>query len=603
MYDKIKLFQTVADLHNSGKVKLSGQEQTLIQAETEDLIRKSIQNKTAMKAPENFIKVLEQLKNDDDPDKAYKLIVEFLKEEGVIEDEEEEGEESPFEEKPEDDDKPFDKDDKPSEKKDEKKGDDEPEDDDESEDLDKDTLLDDAKKLEDKDDKKPSIKELQKKDKEDAKKPLSEAEMGVEKEPVKTGYIVRVTPTRNLVAYDEKGPLFHAVPGPEIRQDPNSLYRLANRVKALLDNEGPEVAAAKCKAALIKRGGADDGVMTVTDKEVPPAGEGIIESGEADTQEKPAQEHDDSLESMDTETQEKPETINPTRANVEDSDVEAESDQEAGCDKKKSRKPARYEVVNRKATDVLDHAENVNKQEKPSKPSMDATDDADNESEATPKPRTDDALGMGETDFKAALNESKANLKKLYEARAKKAAQDLNDAFVSKFTACVKLASKRMLLNLTASPFKIAAMEVLTAKNVEFANGESFIPMDQRTASELIELISLEGHDQFVESLLLKAADLMEKDDDYLADAQNDLVSMAPVEVPVETDRPEKLDAPTKMNASRMREEAVEGNFELEATRSVRATDAPKGNNRMADIRHAVGSDMRLGRRLSRYQG
>ena len=59
---KIKLFKTVADLHNSGRVKLSEAQKATIDRETQDLVRKSLFNRSASKTPDGFDQILEDLK-------------------------------------------------------------------------------------------------------------------------------------------------------------------------------------------------------------------------------------------------------------------------------------------------------------------------------------------------------------------------------------------------------------------------------------------------------------------------------------------------------------------------------------------------------------
>jgi hypothetical protein len=114
-----------------------------------------------------------------------------------------------------------------------------------------------------------------------------------------------------------------------------------------------------------------------------------------------------------------------------------------------------------------------------------------------------------------------------------------------------------MQLNHYDHPYKAAAMDVLTADDVRFSNGESFIPMDSHTAQEIVELISSEGHGAFVNQLLNKTADLLDKSDNYLKDVEKDIHGLAPT--PVEVEDTSTIEDRV---SSVMQRRASEGNFD-----------------------------------------
>jgi hypothetical protein len=85
MDPKLSLFETVKKLHEAGTVKLSTSELNEISRQTADLINRSIRNKKAAKMPEGFEDILGQL-SDSNPEEAYKVVLEFLKDKGIVKD-------------------------------------------------------------------------------------------------------------------------------------------------------------------------------------------------------------------------------------------------------------------------------------------------------------------------------------------------------------------------------------------------------------------------------------------------------------------------------------------------------------------------------------
>lgn len=570
MDPRISLFDTVMKMHEAGTTKLSASDMDLISRETRSLIEKSLKNKTAAKMPEGFDEVLKTLKSED-PEAAFEAVLSFLKEKGILKDKEEKSEKKP-EGKPEG---KFDKGEKPAPHKEKMgpKGEEpEPGESLEHEKMESpaeekfeheampkgaqaEPMVDEAEGEEGKD----RLKDIQKKV--DAVPETTSVEsMGMMEDKKGGKYRVLITAERNLVAQDvEKGPLFHAIPSQEYKRSPVLLKRLANQVMGTLMFQGPKAAAAFCGTTLLA--GVDDDVQTTGDMPVEPNKDSVSDNAQVVSEGGVSAPPKDSLEGADNDTKEDPDKVNPTN--------------------REGRTVAKYEVVKRADT-AIDGVDTDTK-EKPDDAVKDVRDGAENVTKEDQKKPDEDVTKGGEVDFQSV----EASYRQLYAARAKKAVEEAVKAAMDKFYACVRIASSRMRLNQDAHPFKIAAVDVLLSDNVEFTNGDAFVPMDVRTASELIELISVEGHDSFVSHLLARAADLMEKDAVYLKDVEEDLKTLAPMSVSVE---------PTKSAGVRktsLRDRAIEGSLMSEN----RAAQRPERNKNVGVREAMVGN--RLGRQLS----
>lgn len=228
-------------------------------------------------------------------------------------------------------------------------------------------------------------------------------------------------------------------------------------------------------------------------------------------------------------------------------------------------------------------------EEKPNKVPNDVTAQDDDEIEEPRRTPNDSVLDGDAVDFKTA-RKLEANYRKLYAARLKKAQEN----FVRKFARCMRITSQRMLLNYEKNPMKLALTDVLTSDNIEFENGELFRPMDTHIAVQLTELASSEGHTDFVNHLMDRTADLMEKADEYLKDAEADLEKLAPVAVEVKT----PTQASTRpARSAQKRRAASRGNFGLEGHPTTPRTETPS-------LRDAVaGGDFAVSRALSKFRG
>ncbi len=638
--ERHQLFKTVADLHNQGKVKLSQSDRKSIESETLDLVRKSVLNRQAGVAPLGFDKLLADLaKVSGDPDRAFEMVRDFMEADGLgdsglgdkdpmpggIGDPiidalgtpdlppkgdldldlggpgklEESGDKEPSKFDKSDDKEPskLDKSDDKEPSKFDKSDDKEPSKFDKSDDKDsgksekpddtdagakRDALLLRAQAVEPK-----SIKDLQKKRSEEGIAP-SVDEMGVQFEEgadMSTAQTpedvmvtaralkikIAVTEEGNLVAHHaDHGPVFCATPSREVKDNRKALSKLAKQVYGMCLYQGFAVAASKCNATILRQAGVDDDIETDTQEEVSPETEGITQQGESDTRDDPrGDEKDSTLSGFETDTREKPDTVKPTRAQM------------------LARHKAKYEAAKRLATDILDDADNViTPDEKPNKPTMDTGAGAENNQQEQPDAPAGDILEDADDDIRSA---SAKNLRELYQRRAVTQVLEEKEAFVRKFTKAFKIAATRMQLNHTEHPMKVAMVDCLVAEDIELSDGDVFVGMDERTAIEMTELITSEGHEHFIAQVLSDTADLLEKSDQYILDLESDVRNLAPIAVVT------ARESHMSQRAGSARREASSGNLKVENT----GNNAPSSPRNTTDLRSALGGGTHLGRRLS----
>lgn len=255
---------------------------------------------------------------------------------------------------------------------------------------------------------------------------------------------------------------------------------------------------------------------------------------------------------------------------------------EEDSDKESHRRPiARY----RRLSGVEDDAEVVTEMKPDPKPDSTSDGGETDTKEGLPSV-SKDSLGDAEFDIKAV----EGNYKKLYQARAKKMAEKANREFIERFAKAIKVASMRMAANMDEHPLKAAALDILTEDNVAFSNGDIYNPMDVGTATELIELFSSEGHTAFVDHLLERTADLMERTPEYLDDTYQDLKNIQPIPIQVEQGRVSRKAASHKV--ARERNAAHEGNVGMPLISG--ASAAPKSSN---NVKEAIG-ETKVTRRL-----
>lgn len=649
MGNKIKLFQTAKKICERGDISLSAADQRRIENETKELLRKSMSYRAASGTSKGFKRVLFKLGKAKNAAEAFKVVARYLAAEDMLnvdisdileeveeavedigesleqaeevlgggdkgkEKDEDKGKDKPKPEKEDDDededDEELDFEDGPPKKESPKE---------ESGDVPPQFQIDKAKEAvvrlaqefdksmdmttdkgpgmgkgpcKDKDKekgpgmgqgpgkdkekgfpgKKPTkLKDLNDKDKGEEK--ITEDEMGIEKGPSTGGVLAKVkvsiTPDKNIVASYANQPLFLAIPNAAVKRNPEKLRRAANKVLGLVIYDGPRVAAAKCGVRLMA--GVDEDIILDSQAEVPANKENVTDDAETVTREEQPGDPNTALEENDTDTADKPDKVTAIRKRLE-------------------RKRAR---LRRKAEDtILDDNEDLSVATPAANPnSLDVTDGSDTDTD-TNYSKPSDMLDGGETDIKSV----EANYKKLYANRAKKEAAEKTKKFVNRFARCMKIAAKRMALNHDDNPMKAAALDILTADNVRFSDGERFAPMDNVTAKEIVELIAAESHDNFISHLMDRTSNLMNKSEAYLEDVEADMETQVPRDVEVE----DGCDAPPKKSrkSAKLRAAASEGNFNFNPNFVGSVKPAEPVNL----IRDAMGST-KIGQRTARLK-
>ena len=380
---------------------------------------------------------------------------------------------------------------------------------------------------------------------------------------------VKVTAERNVIAYHEDhGPVFVLTPSNRIKGNKAAMTRLANRAYGLSVYEGFVSAANKLGAKMLHTAGVDDDVETVTQEEPEtPVNEGVLDDAETVTVDEVPEE----------------------KSVGDDTQTDADDDME-----QEPAKIARYKRLTKKSRprraadgDISDGVDTVTQEMPESLPSKVTEGEDDVAEEAMDNPN-DNVLAEEQVDFKTA-KKIEADYRKLYASRLKKAEEN----FVRKFSRCMRIASKRMLLNHAENPWKVAAADVLMSEDIELDNGDQFKPMPEGIAVQITELISTEGQPEFVHSLMDDTADLMEKSDEYLEDVESDISKLKPIAVDVSPAPPKR-----QARANTMRRAASSGNFGL-----MDKASSARPSNSQDSLRTAMhGSDTRVNRDLGRLR-
>lgn len=143
-----------------------------------------------------------------------------------------------------------------------------------------------------------------------------------------------------------------------------------------------------------------------------------------------------------------------------------------------------------------------------------------------------------------AAKKYKTRVERLYAARVQKATKDaetkvaevektIGPKLQDKMARALKLAAKRQALNLEFSPLKAKLADtLLTEMDID---SESFYPgMDPVTASHIIEAAVADGAlDEFIDSLMQRAAEFMNMNDEALKVIESDVKNLQPVAVQV----------------------------------------------------------------------
>jgi hypothetical protein len=586
-----RLLETIKSIHTKrGDSELTPSDKQAIDAETADLITKSVRNKQAVELPKEFEEIYNIVKDSKDSQDAFDKLVALLKDRGDIEEEVKEDKEDKKEEKSEDkSDEKSDESESIEEKMEDKKAESDSKEDKKEEDKDEKPKKEDSKKEdkeESKDDKKAKVLaqagELFKDDKpivapkgpkgpkeecpveckDDEVKDKKKRLMDLQDEPKKdtksienlgmeAKISVRILKSGNIMVSDsDLGPLFLVNVPKKVKASKSKLVQLATKIKNTIDEHGVQTAATKCGSKLIA--GLDENIKT--------------NYGEME------ENKDKVTDNAETETEEGP--PKPGEAIHKDKENDTE---------KKPLKPS---------TGLEDVSGDA------------YTQGAEDDVKDSPKDESGSLIEDTEVDFKTSGNKDinidsiDNNYKRLYANKLEKEATDRNNAFVDKFMKCVKIASTRMKLNYHDHPFKAAYVDTLCDDEFTFMNGDRFNPMDVQAAFEIAEQASMNSHDEFVEHLLSHTADLMERSDDYLDDVSSDLESMTPVVDNFTENMDTRTSSVTKIKPNSMREAVKNGNFNLDIPSSEKTWKAASVDGNIKDAVTVTS----LGRRVARVK-
>jgi|LSQX01.2.fsa_nt_gb hypothetical protein len=522
---KIDLFNTVKSIHEKGVTTLTASELDIIEKETRDLLRSARGRVLSSKAPKGFSELLDNLKNsENDPDSAYKLVLDFMKGSGDIEDKKEDKskEDKPKEEKPKED-----------------KKEDKPKDSDPLKD-DKDSIIDKVEKI--------SVKDLDEEDMDKLKEGNDEESLSMTSMGIKgamTDLRARVTPDRNIMITKDGIPVMFHTTAENIKKNDNAVKRQANMLLSWTMNEGIKVAAQKSGSKII--GGVDDDISVNVREDFPGAPDSVLDGSEdliKDELEKPG------------------ETVN------EDADFDFKE--------KVSRAVRRARIQRRrKALSAKTRAKRSIR--RPFRSTSSVLEQAeDNIYEDLEEPSNNVQEGS-ETDYQRV----EADMRTLYNNRTKQEVDKKVAAFIDKFVRSVRIASTRMQLNHDDHLFKAAVFDVLTDSDLV----ES---IDDGLAAEISEEVSSKAHDGFVNQLLDRASDLIKKDDKYLKDVEDDLKKQKVRDKGPEKSRDKDKDKEDdkekdfvkdkkdmSVKSSRLYKQAREGNFgNYRPSRSINTVDS-----------------------------
>lgn len=193
---------------------------------------------------------------------------------------------------------------------------------------------------------------------------------------------------------------------------------------------------------------------------------------------------------------------------------------------------------------------------------------------------------------KEATKQYVSRIERLYRARHDKmtkesaekvaaAEQAVAKKVAAKFLRALKLAAKRQALNLEFSPIKASLHDVLTSQRD--LDAESYYPgMDAGTAAHIVEATTEVGFEGFVDSLVKRAADFVNMNDEAFTALEADVQNLQPAPIAINVQA-------SKRTASRqdVRAAAVKGNLALAPAPT---TEAISDVDSRSNIRSALGS-------------
>lgn len=200
----------------------------------------------------------------------------------------------------------------------------------------------------------------------------------------------------------------------------------------------------------------------------------------------------------------------------------------------------------------------------------------------------------------ARLKQHEARVRKLYEARIAKLEAEhkaelekAGASAVDRFARCIRIVAERQRIGMEECPLKEGVATVLANRRVVGFDAEGddlvWLPLSDDLAIHLTESAWEERSGAHVDVLLTRAAELAQKSDDYLVDAQGDLTKHAHRITTI--NRPEQVDpgmTETRYDAEEARRAARDGNPAF--TGSAPEDDQPLPRQaKTAALREALG--------------
>lgn len=192
-----------------------------------------------------------------------------------------------------------------------------------------------------------------------------------------------------------------------------------------------------------------------------------------------------------------------------------------------------------------------------------------------------------------------ARLKKLHEAKVAR----LEERYAARLKAqeetafqraarAIFLVAQRQRLNMEESMLKAAFHDILTQDRVvgrDAATGEDLIyqGMDTQLASHLIEAAFNQDDGQAIETLLNRSAELMQRSDEYLLDAEAELKNLQPSPVHIQARRQLEGGDSLSREASVLERQMLEGNPHINP--APEPHPGSNGQTKKSAIRSALG--------------
>lgn len=192
-----------------------------------------------------------------------------------------------------------------------------------------------------------------------------------------------------------------------------------------------------------------------------------------------------------------------------------------------------------------------------------------------------------------------ARLKKLYDAKIAKLEAQFEErlaaqekTFTERMARAIYLVSHRQRMNMEASHLKAAFHDVLTADRVvgrDASTGEELVyqGMNEDLATHLIEAAFDQDDGQTIESVVNRSAQLMQRSDEYLLDAEAELQQLQPAPISIQGRWQLEGGDPMQREAAELQRQALSGNPHINPAPEPEV--GSNGHDKRAAIRSALG--------------